>query len=460
MTNSFLLQILRAIDPSEHGAVRRFLQSPFFNRRSDVIQLFDLLVKSPEPPGREALFAALYPGRPFHNLTLNHTFSYLTERLEQYLALVEMQRDGQTERLYRVRAFRRRGLSQLFERDAHLLEKSHLESPQRHAGWHLFHYLLQNEIFSHRIVQRREGATNLSAASDALSQFFLLDNLRWACTAESLRSVGGETYSPPLADAVQQLAESCPPDDNPSLALLYQSWRVLRDPEDRDAFHLLEQLLLGHPDIFPPAESRDIHMAAINFCIRRQNRGERDYARTALELYRRALERGILHENGVLPTYTYNNIHLLAQVTGETNWAQNFLEQYREALPPGDRDNIYRYNLAIFYYRAADYGHALELLRTLDFPEVFMALDVRRMLLKSYYELGEWLSLASLLDSFSAFLRRQKTLGYHRESYRNLIRFTQKLAKRGPTSALAGQIKACPAVAEREWLLGKIKGKG
>ncbi|HNE29701.1 MAG TPA: hypothetical protein PLW66_11065, partial [Saprospiraceae bacterium] len=118
MDNRFLFQILRTLDPSEHGAVRRFLQSPFYNRRDDVLVLFDLLVKTPEPPGREAIFEHLYPGRPYHNLTLNYTFSYLTERLEQYFALVEMQRDGLMERLYRLRAFRRRGLSQLFERDA------------------------------------------------------------------------------------------------------------------------------------------------------------------------------------------------------------------------------------------------------------------------------------------------------------------------------------------------------
>lgn len=42
MSNTFLYQILRALDPSEYGAVRRFLQSPFFNRRDDVLALFDL----------------------------------------------------------------------------------------------------------------------------------------------------------------------------------------------------------------------------------------------------------------------------------------------------------------------------------------------------------------------------------------------------------------------------------
>lgn len=462
MTNTFLFQIFRSLAPNEYNAVRKFLNSPFFNQRQDVVTLFDQLVLAQQNGGlgqleKQELFRSVYPGEPFHNLNLNHCFTYLTERLEQYLALTEMQNDGLNERLYRLRAFRRRGLDQLFERDARLLENRQNASPHRHAGWHLFQYRLQNEIFSHRIVQRRGGPTNLALAGEALGQFFLLENLRWACTAHALRSVGGTEHPLLLADAVQELADRTPAIDNPGLAMLAHSLRALRNPDDEAAFQTLTGLLRQYPDLFPPAESRDLFMSAINFCIRRQNQGERAYARPALELYREALERGILFENGLLPAYTYNNIHMLAQVTGEHDWARSFLDRYRENLPAAERDNIFRYNLAIFHYRAGDYGQVLDLLQSVEFSEVFINLDVRRMLLKSYFERGEWLSLASLLDSFAVFIRRQKALGYHRDNYLNLIRFTKKLAKKGPGPTLARQIRDTGAVAEREWLLKKAE---
>lgn len=466
MHATFLLQIFQAIPPAEQPAMRKFLQSPFFNSRADVLVLFDLLVREQRRAAlttwpKEEVFAQIFPGQAYHNLTLNHLFAYLTERLEQYLALVEMQRDGLAERLYRVRAFRRRGLTQLFERDTQLLEKEHAASPHRHAGWHLFHYQLQNEIFSQRIIQRRDGATNLQGTVDALGQFFLLENLRWACTAHALRSLGSPTdYRLPLIETAKEAAALATA-DQPALALLGYSLRALQNPDDVAAFREATALLTKYPDLFPPAESRDLYMAAINFCIRRQNRGERDYAQTALNLYRAALARGILLENGVLPKYTYNNIHLLAQVTGERDWAYTFLEQYRNYLPLADRDNIFRYNLAIFHYRAGEHSRVLELLRTVEFSEVFINLDVRRMLLKGYYELGEWPVLASLLDSFKAYLRRQKDLGYHRESYLNLVKFTQKVMRVADKRVaarrqLATQIQAVKAVAEREWLLEKL----
>ena len=253
MRSTFLVQIFQTLSPAELSATRKFLQSPFFNQRSNVLALFDLLVlqrSALETLHKKQIFAALFPAQPYHNLTLNHLFAYLTERLEQYLALVEMQRDGLTEQLYRVRAFRRRGLVQLFERDAQGLEQAHLASPHRHAGWHLFHYQLQYELFSQRAVQRRIGETNLQATVDALGQFFLLENLRWACTAHSLRSVGGPTdYQLPLAGAVRDAAALATA-DQPALALLAHSLRALQDPEDEAAFRQATALLTQCPQIF------------------------------------------------------------------------------------------------------------------------------------------------------------------------------------------------------------------
>lgn len=467
MLNTFLLQIFQSLTPAEHPAVRRFLQSPFFNSRADVLQLFDQLALAQKRNtlanlDKKELFTAIFPGQPYHNLTCNHLFAYLTERLEQYLALTEMQRDGLTERLYRVRAFRRRGLNQLFERDARLLERAHEDLPQRNASWHLFHYQLQYEIFSQHALQRRDGDTNLQATVDALGQFFLLENLRWACAVHGLQSVGNATpYTLPLAEAVREAVDKASTEDQPALALLANSLRALQNPEDEAAFQTLTRLLTTHPGLFPPSEMRDLFVAAINFCIRRQNRGEREYAHTAFALYREALARGIFLENGRLPTYTYNNINLVAQIVGEREWAHRFLEQYRDHLPPADRDNLYRYNLAIAHYRTGDYDRVLELLRDIEFSDVFIHLDARRMLLKGYYELGEWPALASLLDSFKAYLRRQRDLGYHRESYLNLAKFTQKVmrtAGKRPAARrqLAAQLAGVKALAEREWLLEKL----
>ncbi|MEQ1743839.1 MAG: hypothetical protein ABMA02_00295 [Saprospiraceae bacterium] len=86
-------------------------------------------------------------------------------------------------------------------------------------------------------------------------------------------------------------------------------------------------------------------------------------------------------------------------------------------------------------------------------------LDARHLLLVCYHELGEWDALSSLLDSFASYQKRQKNIGYQRDNYENLIRFTRRLLEMVPGDAagrtrLYSDIATAERVAGKEWLLG------
>ena len=467
MPNDFLLQLFRALQPTDLPRLRKFLQSPYFNRREDVLLLYDYLLecRSNDFSGfdKQLIYARIFPGEAYDNLRLNHIFNYLARLLERYFTLEDIQADEALLQLRQCRALRRRGVTQLFERGLQQLERKHRHSPYRNAEFYLYEYALLNERFAWEAMRSRNAHALAPAAGAALANYFMLENLRWACTVESARAVSasGEHYALPLSGAVLDAAAAIPEADMPALALLHQSLLALRDNEHEQNFLKLHQLLLQHVHLLPAPEARDVFMAAINFAIRRHNRSEIAYTRLALDLYREALERGVLADEGRLPKYTFINIFNLAQLSGETAWAQTFIEKHQFLLPENDRENIHRYCEAGLHFRQGNYSRVLELLRAVEFTEVFINLDVRKMLLRSYFELEEWAALHSLLDSFRSYLRRQKDLGYHREGYLSLIRFTKKLMRVGARApagkaALAAQIRAAKLVSERDWLLGKI----
>ncbi|MFN0015452.1 MAG: hypothetical protein ACKVU2_12970 [Saprospiraceae bacterium] len=80
-----------------------------------------------------------------------------------------------------------------------------------------------------------------------------------------------------------------------------------------------------------------------------------------------------------------------------------------------------------------------------------------------YHELSEYDALASLLDSFASYLKRQKNIGYQRDNYENLIRFTRRLLEMAPNDSvgraqLHSDIAEAERVAGKEWLLGILGG--
>ena len=214
--------------------------------------------------------------------------------------------------------------------------------------------------------------------------------------------------------------------------------------------------------MIPPNEIRNIYLYAINYCIKRLNSGERHFIREAFELFRSALENETLFEEGILSSFTYKNITRLGMALNEDKWVEQFLEDYKKYLHPRERENTWRYNLAFFYFQQEKYKDAMQLLLRVEFKDMLNNLDARRMLLKSYFELGEYNALDSLLDSFARYIHRQKETGYHRENYLNLIRFVKKIIHtRGEDKnnwqLIKKEINSTTRIAEREWLLEKLK---
>jgi hypothetical protein len=88
-------------------------------------------------------------------------------------------------------------------------------------------------------------------------------------------------------------------------------------------------------------------------------------------------------------------------------------------------------------------------------------LNARAMLLRNYYELEEYDALFALLDSFEAYVRRQKGMGYHRSHYQALLLFTRRLlhlpeGDKDCRVQFKADIQVAPAKEECGWLLSKL----
>lgn len=451
--------------PQERRIFLQFLDNPNINQRADVRALAQTLAQTPDDAlaglDKQAVFEAIFPGEPYDNLRFNYTCSFLVKCLEAFFFQQELAQEPVWRAYFLCKALRRRGVNRHFLRKAGQLSQTLDDQPLRNAGYHLSRYLLESERYQHRVLHARETPTSLSAVADPLHHFFTLENLRWAGTALSLQARYGVRNPMPLADEVLSFAASAAAGQSPEIAMLHLGYQVMSDAENEENFRQLKILIAEKGQLFSPAEVRDLYLSAINFCLRRHNRGERPlYTREALELYRAALEKGLLFENGVLQKFTYNNILRLASGAGERDWARQFLDDYQRYLPAEDRANTFRFNLACWHYLGREYARVPALLQTFDFADRDTQLSARQMLLRSYFELEEWSALDSLLKSFYSFLRRRHDIGYQRLMYLNLIKFTRKLIG-GPLSKrkaalLAERIKAEPYVAEREWLLGRL----
>lgn len=467
MADSLLIQTLRCLDPKERQQFQEFAESRCHNRNADVARLCTHVIahigkrdhKGLEP---ERLFAAVFPERAYDNGVLRHLLSYLLDVLRQYLAWVEWQSDEGEQQRYLIRALHRRRADALFDKEWQRAYAAMAQMQRRDARYHFRQYQLHEEYLEHLARHERSVQVDLQPLPDELTTFYVGEMLRHACAALSQQAIAGQEYRFALLDKLLEAVDTTSIVQAPVVALYFHAYKMLLSAHDSEHFEQMKQMLASHGDKFSPEEMRGLYLLAINGCIRRMNTGRRAYIREAFDLYRVALEHEFLQENGLITGFTYKNVIRIGTALGEHEWVETFLEQYKTRLHPRERDDHYRYNRAYCYFQKQDYTRAMPLLQQTEFDDPLNSLDARRMLLRSYFEMGEWSALDSLLQSFSAYLRRQKKIGYHLQTNQNLLYFTKKLmdARQGDRDVLTkirAELEQTPDVAERAWLLAQLE---
>jgi hypothetical protein len=463
--DSTLFRYLRCLSGQDRNALDKLVRSPFFNQREDVIQLWIYLRPALEGAvaqgslAREATHAAVWPGAPYDARRLSYTMSFLLKTVQQYLSLTEAMHDQAAWQASLCQALLRRG--------GHALaEKAFDEALTRHPPASLSDchqaFLLHRERTGLRLRQGRHQEADFQESLNRLSVYFLASAMQQGCAMLSHQAVAGQAYRLGMAQAAARLVEEGCHADEPLVILYYHCYRMLSETDADAHFLALKQTFERLQDRLADDELRNASLFAVNYCIGRLNRGDKTYVQEAFQLYMLGLKQGYLLENGYLSDYAYKNIARLGIALGEVGWVRQFLDDYRPKLHPAKRENAYGYNLAFYFFQQGDYAQAMPLLQQLTFRDTLNKLDARRLLLRSYYELGEYNALESLLDSFSLFLHRQEGLGYHRENYTNLIAIVRKMiryegADKKMWRRLHQEAQAMNALAEKEWLLQLIE---
>ncbi|MEI6409459.1 MAG: hypothetical protein WCR52_08755 [Bacteroidota bacterium] len=452
------MQLFQKLSGVEKRELNNFLDSPFFNRRPELVRLWQFLPElDATAPDRTFIFAQLFPDQTYDDVALRHAYSQLLQKIEWFLAYRRFDQQEAVPELALLATYREKKLDKHFY---HSVQTAETRINRMNLGIEHQHvrYRLEVEKYAFDENLRRGTAGNLQSLYDNFDHYLISAKMRQACLMLAHSAVVQVEYDYSFLPLLLNWLETTPKLlETPEIALYYFCYCALRDNQEAD-FQQLRTELERYRDQFDPTELTDVLLMAINFCIRQLNAGQRQYIREAFDLYRLGLARKLLTEGGVMSRFTYKNIVALGLALEEFAWTEQFIIDYQIVVESAYRESSYCYNLARMYFSRRDYARAMPLLARVDDSDFFLMLDARVMLLKMYYESGDWEPLQSLLVSVRTFLRRKKQIGYHRQHYLSLLKYTEQLlalppGKTARRKALRSSIESDPAVLEKAWLL-------
>ncbi len=467
MKDSTLVKLLRLLSKSDRKKLRKVVRSPYFNQREDVVRLLDHLESSFEKGEarleRSFVFKKVFPeAAEFDMQQLRYVASFLLGILRQWLAVEEMRADGSKEQVYLQKALKRLGAEELRLRELPDALARHESMERRDANHFRQHFQLLFDECDAELKQNRANEQRLGPLIRAMTISNVASLLGMGCTVRTAENFSGKRTEVPLLDSAVAHVEAGNFHEIPVVMAWFHTLRCLESSENEADFAALKQILLCSKGQFSTSEFGELHIAAINFCIRRANQGRKDFLREAFDLYKSGFDSGALLDNGRLSKYTYKNAAILGTHLGEFDWVDRFLVDFKPFLPLNDRENLFALSKAKASFQQKKYDDALLLLQEVALAEEpLYNLDARRMLVRIFYEQGSFDALESQLDSYSAYLRRHKEVGYHRENHLHFITWIRRLVRADLRSAavkarLREKLLREISVLEKEWLLEQL----
>ncbi len=476
MTDSKLIVLLRQFSAYELNSFKRFLESPYFNENQELVRLLEILMPllksmnvqeglDSKQLNKKVVWEKLYSGQKFKDIKLRRLSSDLTQLAFQFLYHESLKEEPQDQRLRLMDLLNQKKLDKHFRGLHRQFDKEMETYPWQNMAFHFYQFRASEiqQAYLERPGLPFEDLSSLEQADFHLDCYYLSKKLKHYCDAlgyESFLSLKAELQQ---VDQLMESIQDSPFLQVPAVKAYYLVARLLLEPEEEEHFFSLQIFLKEQANLFPAKELQTLYTHLNNYCIiKKINAGRSGFFDHLFANYQLMLGHGLMLDEGQMAAQDYKNIITVGLQVKAYNWVENFIQEYTDKLPSSNQENALTYNLAKVYFAQKKYSKVIGQLREVAHSNHIYALGGKQILLKTYYETDEFLPLDSLIQSFRAYLRRNRVISKDvRDQYLNFLRFLKRLSYLDPhhkdkLEKLRKDIEQCESLAQRSWLLEKI----
>ncbi|MBC7776968.1 MAG: hypothetical protein H7246_16170 [Phycisphaerae bacterium] len=474
MTNTYLLEVIKALQPAERQEMALFLASSYFNRGGNAKELTHLyqiiLDAAPEFSDvllrKEQIYSQVFSDQNMVQGKLEKLMADLNKLLRAFALTQRYHLDDNDEQhqIDWAAWLRERGLS---ERSRQVLtklksQKAHekIESLQQDRTSLL---IAEEDHEMESMHNQAKGDLNIPRVIYHLDLFFhtyrteLLNRYLLQQKAAQLPAVETIETESSLLQA-----------NNALLKITKCIHEILRsESPSMDEFDDLMQLLQSNELHLSFSTLAQFYAYLRNACQLMINVGHLEFYSILHEIYKDNLERAYFFVNGEISPHLYLSLVQTATRAQDHIWAVEFTKNYRSKIIGGDEDHFfYRLNMAQCLFAEGKFDEASQYIP--DAPSgIHYHRMVRRLELKIYYEIRSDLLLFKL-DAFRKFIERTapKTIAANlREMDLNFLNILLQLTQSPPkdkarSARLVKRIEEKKLLADRAWLLEKARALG
>lgn len=465
MENTKCFQLFVSLDKEEKTAFKKWIHSPIANQHDEVTAVFEYLFSKKYLNAnivlKEKIFNHLYPNRKYDDLRFRHILSNGTKCIERFLSYYQFQSDENASNIFLLKSLEKhqhnKYASILLQQQKSILNNNEIKNSNNI----LSSIEIEKIDFNIHSQNTRDKHFNLQHISDLLHQYTQTEILKFACLAITHQQISTTNYSFPLLDAVIKNTEENFDTILLSNKIYYLIYQSLTKNENDEIIFSLKEILMTATKKIEPNELRDIYLLTINQCIKKLNSGKKDFAFVAYHLYQLLIAENLLLQNNELDRFAFTNIVFTGLIVKDFSGVEEFIHKNAIFLPDEYRETVVSIAIARLYYTQKMYNKSINVILQTSFKDFLMSLSARLLLTKIYMETKDFDVAENHITTFKKYLRRQKSIGYHKESVLRFLITCEQLisimnASKKDKKLFQKMITDDAKLIEKEWLLEQL----
>jgi hypothetical protein len=449
--------------------LEKYIQSPYFNRSEAITILFEVFMKNIESKRKkelikEEVWKQIHPKEKMDDVRFRKYNSDLLRLVEGYMAQQVYDENPLHQAIYLMDAVSRKKMDKLHNSTVRTARQLSDKQQYRPATYYFYQYQIERNFYKLTDFEsKRDDKSNIEEIINNLDRFYLAEKLKYYLDVLTRQKVISHDFDVLFIEEIIQHLKKQQYIDIPPISIYYQIYLTYVEPEVEEHYFKLKELIKEHINIFPPDEAYSIYRIALNYCVAKGNKGSILFLEEYLSIYEALIENKQLFDVLELSPFSFRNIVVSACRVKRYNWAENFIQNFQDKLPFEERVNTVNTNLASVYFYQKKHDRVIELLQSVEFPDILANLNAKSMLMFTYYEMDEVNLLFSFMESFRIYLNRHKNVALDRKNaYLNQIKFVKKLTEIIPRDKKAIQklkeeLESTKNVGSLNWFKEKIE---
>jgi len=423
MYTSNLISLLKTFSAEEFRNFGKFICSPYYNTHRDVIRYYSYMKKYfPALDGRgfsrESIFAHIYPGRKYNDNEFQKLNSALNNLGNRFI-MSQHERFNADFNL--LNQFVERNLAKQFRA---LYKKVHQYLDMEEG--------LDNMIFVKKIMLitlyikfKMNSDSQKDICEDIIERgnYFAYQSLMWIMIQNrdmrTNHNVFNYEYRSSNANRfiesvdIEKLIGGLEFDENRLGRYLKYYVYCLLTALHPDITEYYERFNSSFEEIFNDVnklEKSNYLSRQQSYVIKKAQSGDLSLLGTLLHSYRRFFCSREIFEHGVIPMSPFRTSALVAGCLNDKGFLKQLSEEYSGCIYPCYREDAKKFSLACLHFAEGEFGKVLETLSMISLSYEPFKIDVKSLLLKTFYELGYTEQLLDMTDSFRHYISRNKAI--------------------------------------------------